>query len=169
MITKFLHSQYGRLTKKSQHQYAGSYSSINANFIRPCREHRKPMLTYNEYRVNCRDFWRRSKFLLLLSDCRERYQNQMQGEMLKPKNYSISCGTSQQLLQGVKTWLESDRVPWQAFIACHGTGPISFAFSYNILILLWQAIKACHRTLSDFNHVFQPCVNFWEVPQRIGS
>ena len=61
------------INQKSQHQYAGSYSSINANFIRPCREHRKPMLTYNEYRVNCRDFWRRSKFLLLLSDCRERY------------------------------------------------------------------------------------------------
>ena len=43
------------INQKSQRQYTGSYSSINANFIRPCREHRKPMLTYNEYRVNCRD------------------------------------------------------------------------------------------------------------------
>ena len=41
IFTKFLHSQYVWLVKKSQHQYAGLYSSTNANFIRPCREHRK--------------------------------------------------------------------------------------------------------------------------------
>ena len=56
-LTKITHSQHQNVRKATHydHETLAFPPASTQNFIKSCCEYREPILTYDEYRVDCRD------------------------------------------------------------------------------------------------------------------